>query len=65
MQSGLLPQNSATIKTELLRKTMAAYLFCSDIAYHEDKIKREPTNVNLWGPDHHGYIERVKSAMKL
>ena len=38
--------------------------FASDIAYHEDKIKRGADElVNLWGPDHHGYIERVKSAI--
>jgi len=39
--------------------------FASDIAYHEDKIKRGADElVNLWGPDHHGYIERVKSAIE-
>ena len=38
--------------------------FASDIAYHEDKIKRGAEElINLWGPDHHGYIERVKSAI--
>ncbi|MFA5007672.1 MAG: arginine--tRNA ligase [Candidatus Omnitrophota bacterium] len=39
--------------------------FASDIAYHEDKIKRGAEElINLWGPDHHGYIERVKSAIE-
>jgi arginyl-tRNA synthetase len=39
--------------------------FASDIAYHEDKIKRKADElINLWGPDHHGYIERVKSAIE-
>lgn len=39
--------------------------FASDIAYHEDKIKRGANElINLWGPDHHGYIERVKSAIE-
>ncbi len=38
--------------------------FASDIAYHEDKIERKTQQlINLWGPDHHGYIERVKSAI--
>ncbi|MFA5271763.1 MAG: arginine--tRNA ligase [Candidatus Omnitrophota bacterium] len=38
--------------------------FASDIAYHEDKISRKADLlINLWGPDHHGYIERVKSAI--
>ncbi|UCD14814.1 MAG: arginine--tRNA ligase, partial [Candidatus Omnitrophota bacterium] len=39
--------------------------FASDIAYHRDKIKRGADKlINLWGPDHHGYIERVRSAIK-
>ncbi|MDD4954728.1 MAG: arginine--tRNA ligase [Candidatus Omnitrophica bacterium] len=39
--------------------------FASDIAYHEDKINRGANElINLWGPDHHGYIERVKSAIE-
>ncbi len=38
--------------------------FASDIAYHQDKIERGAQGlINLWGPDHHGYIERVKSAI--
>jgi len=39
--------------------------FASDIAYHKDKIDRKFNKlINLWGPDHHGYIKRVKSAIK-
>jgi arginyl-tRNA synthetase len=39
--------------------------FASDIAYHQDKILRGAKKlINLWGPDHHGYIERVKSALQ-
>ena len=39
--------------------------FASDIAYHKDKIDRKYNRlINLWGPDHHGYIKRVKSAIK-
>ena len=39
--------------------------FASDIAYHEDKIERKFKKlINLWGPDHHGYIGRVMAAMK-
>jgi len=38
--------------------------FASDIAYHNNKCKRGPKQlINLWGPDHHGYIKRVKSAL--
>ncbi|MFH1771276.1 MAG: arginine--tRNA ligase [Candidatus Omnitrophota bacterium] len=39
--------------------------FASDIAYHIDKLKRGPSQlINLWGPDHHGYIGRVKAAIE-
>ena len=39
--------------------------FASDIAYHRDKIERGYEElINLWGPDHHGYIKRVKTAMQ-
>lgn len=39
--------------------------FASDITYHYDKIKRGFSRlINLWGPDHHGYINRVKASIK-
>ncbi|MBD3264704.1 MAG: arginine--tRNA ligase [Candidatus Omnitrophica bacterium] len=39
--------------------------FASDIAYHKDKIERGYDKlIDLWGPDHHGYIKRVKTALK-
>ncbi|MCU0650893.1 MAG: arginine--tRNA ligase [Candidatus Omnitrophica bacterium] len=35
-----------------------------DIAYHKDKFERGFTRlINLWGPDHHGYIARLKAAV--
>jgi arginyl-tRNA synthetase len=35
-----------------------------DIAYHEDKFKRGFSwLINLWGPDHHGYINRIKASL--
>ncbi|MCF7907925.1 MAG: arginine--tRNA ligase [Candidatus Omnitrophica bacterium] len=38
--------------------------FASDIAYHNDKLERKFDQlINLWGPDHHGYIQRVKSSL--
>jgi len=38
--------------------------FAPDIAYHAWKFKRGfDLLVNLWGPDHHGYIPRVKAAV--
>jgi arginyl-tRNA synthetase len=39
--------------------------YASDIAYHHQKFKRGFDRViNLWGADHHGYIHRVKAAVK-
>lgn len=37
----------------------------ADIAYHKSKMERGFTDIiNIWGPDHHGYIARLKGAMK-
>ena len=39
--------------------------FASDIAYHMDKLDRGYDRViDIWGADHHGYIPRVKAALK-
>ena len=39
--------------------------FSSDIAYHLDKyIRSYDRIINIWGSDHHGYLPRVKAAMK-
>ncbi|MDF1644149.1 MAG: arginine--tRNA ligase [Pseudomonadales bacterium] len=39
--------------------------FASDIAYHLDKFQRGYKEViNIWGADHHGYMARVKAALK-
>ena len=36
----------------------------ADIAYHKTKIDRGFQQIiNIWGPDHHGYIARLKGAM--
>lgn len=38
--------------------------FVADIAYHLNKFERGFTHlINIWGPDHHGYIPRMKAAM--
>ena len=35
-----------------------------DIAYHQDKLKRGFDRIiNIWGPDHHGYIPRITAAV--
>ncbi|MDH5766018.1 MAG: arginine--tRNA ligase [Gammaproteobacteria bacterium] len=39
--------------------------FASDIAYHMDKMERGFERViDVWGADHHGYVPRVKAALK-
>jgi len=38
--------------------------FLVDIAYHLDKYRRGFEKLyDLWGPDHHGYIPRMKAAL--
>ena len=37
----------------------------SDIAYHDDKFRRGFDRViDIWGPDHHGYVARMKAAVQ-
>ncbi|WP_324669500.1 arginine--tRNA ligase [Geochorda subterranea] len=37
----------------------------SDIAYHDDKFRRGfDLVIDIWGPDHHGYVARMKAAMQ-
>ncbi|MFK7794957.1 MAG: arginine--tRNA ligase [Gammaproteobacteria bacterium] len=39
--------------------------FASDIAYHVDKFSQGYSKIiNIWGADHHGYIARVRAALK-
>jgi arginyl-tRNA synthetase len=39
--------------------------FASDIAYHLNKFERGFERViDVWGADHHGYVARVKGAMR-
>lgn len=38
--------------------------FMSDVAYHYDKIQRGYDHlIDIWGADHHGYIQRCKAMM--
>ncbi|MBU0650776.1 arginine--tRNA ligase, partial [bacterium] len=49
----------------IIRSNGQLTYLAADIAYHEDKIKRGYDKlVNIWGADHHGYVARVKSAIK-
>ena len=37
----------------------------ADIAYHRDKFKRGFEElINIWGADHHGYVERMKASIE-
>ncbi|MCE5194951.1 MAG: arginine--tRNA ligase [Nitrospiraceae bacterium] len=39
--------------------------FASDIAYHRKKIEKKFDElIDIWGADHHGYIERVKAVIQ-
>ncbi|MBN2355609.1 arginine--tRNA ligase [candidate division KSB1 bacterium] len=38
--------------------------FLIDIAYHENKYERGFQKIiDFWGPDHHGYIDRMRAAL--
>ncbi|WP_414052127.1 arginine--tRNA ligase [Macrococcus animalis] len=53
-------------KDRVLIKQDGSYTyFLPDIAYHYDKIERGyDTLINLFGADHHGYINRLKASLK-
>ena len=49
----------------LIRENGDPTYLAADIAYHRDKFERGfGTLVDIWGADHHGYVCRVKAAMK-
>ncbi|HEX9780326.1 MAG TPA: arginine--tRNA ligase [bacterium] len=52
-------------KDRVVRKTDGELTYLApDIAYHRWKFARGYGSiVNLWGPDHHGYIARLKAAV--
>lgn len=50
-------------KDRVLIKTNGEYTyFASDVAYHWNKFQRVDRVIDIWGADHHGYIQRVDSA---
>jgi len=53
-------------KDRVIVKSDGSYTYLApDIAYHQDKFKRGFERVvNIWGPDHHGYIPRITAAVQ-
>jgi len=52
-------------KDRVLIKSDGDYTYLlPDIAYHRDKFSRADHLVNVWGADHHGYVARMKAAMR-
>ncbi len=54
-------------KDRVVKKSTGEYTYLApDIAYHMTKYNRGFRKiVNLWGPDHHGYIPRLKAACQV
>ncbi len=52
-------------KDRVLRRSNGQYTyFAPDIAYHYSKFTRgADVAIDIWGPDHHGYIPRVRASV--
>ena len=52
-------------KDRVVIKSDGSYTYLApDIAYHQEKYRRGfAWLINLWGPDHHGYIGRLKASV--
>jgi arginyl-tRNA synthetase len=57
--------DSGDDKDRVVVKSDGSYTYLApDIAYHQEKYQRGfKWLINLWGPDHHGYINRLKAAV--
>jgi arginyl-tRNA synthetase len=53
-------------KDRVIRKRDGNFTyFASDISYHLEKWQRGFTkSIDIWGADHHGYIPRIKAALR-
>ncbi len=50
----------------LVRENGEPTYFTADIAYHLDKFSRGYDQlIDVWGADHHGYVPRLKAALKV
>ncbi len=54
-------------KDRVVKKSTGEYTYFGvDIAYHRNKIERGFKKIiNIWGADHHGYVKRLRSAVKI
>lgn len=49
----------------LMKKNGELTYFMSDLIYHQNKLERNfDVLLNIWGADHHGYVSRIKNAVK-
>jgi len=46
----------------IIRSDGSPTYFAPDIAYHYEKLSRSDRAIDILGPDHHGYIGRLKAA---
>jgi len=53
-------------KDRVVKKSDGSFTYLApDIVYHKDKYERGFAKIiNIWGPDHHGYIPRIKAAVQ-
>jgi len=53
-------------KDRVVIKSDGAYTYLApDIAYHREKYRRGyEWLINMWGPDHHGYVNRLKASVQ-
>lgn len=51
-------------KDRVVKKSDGSFTYLApDIVYHKEKFSRGFVKIfNIWGPDHHGYIPRIKAA---
>jgi arginyl-tRNA synthetase len=51
-------------KDRVVIKNDGSYTYLApDIAYHKEKFEKQyDVIINIWGPDHHGYVNRIKAA---
>ncbi len=49
----------------VIRSNGVSTYFAADLAYHRDKFERGfDTVIDIWGADHHGYVERVLAGVQ-